>query len=651
MEPLHRKRTPLLRLCPALFLLLFESHQSDAKIKFEENIRPILERSCLKCHGGEKVKGEVDFSKIKTETDADSRFELWETVTEMIEEGEMPPEDNPQLSPEEKSMILDWHQERLRAPIEPLPGNFRPRRLSGPEYRNTLRSLFGFDLEVAVAEAQQTVTGEQSLVLKLLPKDPPGSSGFINDTHGAALSPVIWEQYAFLTDTAIERLFAPKQRPQLEAMIGEKLPPKWEPSALTLDQSRSLIQRFVPRGLRRHVSDERLRTSLDPLKGKSGPELLKALKFEMKAVLLSPAFLYRGLLVERFPGTQRQVDPFELAERLSYFLWEDQPDDELMALASDGSILKKEVITTQVKRMLKSPQARNLAESFGVQWLGIANLDEMIKNPISHHSLRTQPVLFLNHLFTENRPVIELINSKTTFVNEGVSGFYGQDRGKMKRHPKPKGIERQTTPFNKFTLEKATWRGGIITMPGILTMNRGPIQRGTWLLRRVLGVRLGEPPADVPPIKPAPRGQKLTFRERFERHRTDPSCARCHEKIDPLGFALDAYDANGRFIDRNGKTANGPDTSGKLPTGESFENYAGLKEILLGPQREKIIRNSVERTLSYAMCRKLTRSDQPTIDRITKSIVKNNGTWEYLFVEIVNSLPFRETIFEGETKK
>ena len=221
----------------------------------------------------------------------------------------------------------------------------------------------------------------------------------------------------------------------------------------------------------------------------------------------------------------------------------------------------------------------------------------------------------------------------------------------MKRHKKPKGIERQTTPFNKFTLEKATWRGGIITMPGILTMNRGPIQRGTWLLRRVLGVRLGEPPADVPPIKPSPKGQKLTFRERFERHRNDPSCARCHEKIDPLGFALDAYDTNGRFMNQNGKTANGPDTSGKLPTGENFDDYAGLKEILLGPQKEKIIRNSVERTLSYAMCRKLTRTDQPTIDRITKNIVKENGTWEDLFVEIVNSLPFRETIFEGETEK
>ena len=108
MATLQRKKTSLLRLCPALFLLLFGSHQLSAKIKFEENIRPLLERSCLKCHGGEKVKGEVNFSKIKTQTDADSQFELWGAVAEMIQAGEMPPEDNPQLSPKEKSMILDW---------------------------------------------------------------------------------------------------------------------------------------------------------------------------------------------------------------------------------------------------------------------------------------------------------------------------------------------------------------------------------------------------------------------------------------------------------------------------------------------------------------------------------------------------------------
>lgn len=634
-----------------IYMLFLSAFPVRAEAEFEEGIRAILERSCLKCHGGEKVKGKVDFSKIRTEADADARFELWETVVEMVGAGEMPPEDEPQLTEEEKKTILDWYEGRLAAPIKARPGVFRPRRLSGPEYRNTLRSLFGFDLEVAIATAQQTVAGEQSLVLKLLPKDPPGASGFVNDTHGAPLSPVIWEQYAFLTDSALEKFFAPKQRPQLEALMGEELPTDWKLSNLTQGQAEALVRRFLPRALRRRVPEVRLTAILAPLQGKSGPELLQALKFEMKAVLLSPEFLYRGLLMKGQPGIQQPVDAYELAERLSYFLWEDRPDDELMAAAESGSLLEGETIPVQVERMLKAPAARSLAESFGVQWLGIANLDELIKNPIAHHSLRTQPVLFLDYLFTENRPVMELIDSRTTFINTGVSGFYGADRGRMKLHPTPKGIERQTTPFERFTLEQATWRGGILTMPGILTMNRGPIQRGTWLLRRVLGERLGEPPADIPPVKPAPRGEKLTFRERFERHRSDVSCARCHEKIDPLGFSLDGYDVNGRFIHRNGKKGQGIDTSGKLPSGETFSDYAGLKKIFLTTQRERIVRNVVERTLSYALCRKLTRSDHPAIDQITEMIVESNGTWKDLFVEVVKSLPFRETIIEEPAKE
>ena len=647
MATLHRKESLTLRLFCILLLSLCGTYKISAKIQFEKDILPLLEQSCLKCHGGEKVNGEVDFSKIKNQTHADSHYELWETVVEVISVGEMPPEESPQLKGDEKALLLNWYKQQLNANVKAKPGTFKARRLSGPEYRNTLRSLFGFDLKLAVAKAQQTAAGEESLVLKLLPKDPPGDSGFINDTRGAPLSSVILEQYAFFTDATLEKLFAPKQRPQLELLLGKNLAVDWTPQKISLIEARSLIKNFIPKALRRKISEDKINISLNPLDGKIGKDLLKGLKFEMKAIMLSPEFLYRGLLMKKFPGEQKPVDSFELAERVSYFLWEDRPDEELTTLAVNGSLLKAEVLTEQVERMLKAPQAISLAESFAVQWLGISNLDELIKNPIAHHSLRNQPVLFLNHLFTQNRPVIELINSKTTFVNEGVSGFYGQDRGRMKRHSKPKGIERTTTPFEEFTLEKATWRGGIITMPGILTMNRGPIQRGTWLLRRVLGVRLGEPPADVPPIKPSPRGQKISFRERFERHRSDTSCARCHEKIDPLGFSLDHYDAKGQFIQNKESL---PDASGKLPTGETFKNYSELKEILMTSQKEKIIRNSVERTLSYAMCRKLTRNDQPTVDRITKNIVKENGTWKDLFVEIVNSLPFRETIFREEIK-
>ena len=636
-------------------LMALGASRMSAEVAFEEDIRPILEASCLKCHGGETVKGRVDFTEIRTEADADARFELWETVVEVVEAGEMPPEDYPQLTPEAKKKIAEWYDLRLSAPVESRPGVFKPRRLSGPEYRNSLRSLFGFDLEVVVAEAQQTVAGEQSLVLKLLPKDPPGDSGFVNDTHGAPLSSALWEQYAFLTEAALEKLFAPKQRAVLKGLIGGEFPDEWNLEDFSEKQAEALVRYFLPRAFRRHVPDSRLEEALEAIRGHSGRSLVAILKFELKAVLLSPEFLYRGMLMPVNAGGRQPVDSYELAERLSYFLWEDRPDDELMLLAQNGELSSSEALRDQVERMLKSPSARSLSESFGVQWLGIANLDALITNPIAHHSLRTQPVLFLNYLFTENRPVMELIDSKTTFINTGVSGFYGEDRGRMKLHPTPKGIERQTTPFERFTLEKASWRGGILTMPGILTMNRGPIQRGTWLLRRVLGERLGEPPADIPPIKPAPRGEKLTFRERFERHRSDVSCARCHEKIDPIGFSLDGYDTNGRFIKRDGKkgSASGSmiDTSGKLPSGETFTDYAGLKTIFMNSQRGRIVRNAVERTLSYALCRKMTRNDYPVIDQITEKIVEHNGTWKDLFTEIVMSSSFRETIIEKQEKQ
>lgn len=641
-------------LCYAIFLqpiLLVSS------LAFEENVRPILERSCLKCHGGEKVKGHVDFSKILTETDADSQYELWATVAEVIEAEEMPPEDEPPLSGKDKNTILNWHQQRLAAPIEERPGVFRPRRLSGPEYRNTLHSLFGFELKVAVVEAEQTVVGEQSLVMKLLPTDPPGESGFINDTHGARLSAVIWDQYTQLAGAALEKLFSKKERDQLGHLIGAPLQEEWTTAEFSAAQAEQLVRTFVPRAWRRPVADDQLAKILTALDGKQGEALVAATKFELKAVLMSPSFLYRGVLMQAEPDKQQQVDPFELAERLSYFLWEDQPDTELMKLAGDGSISDPAVVAAQVTRMLQSPKARSLSESFGAQWLLIGNLDELLlKNPIRLHALKTQPLDFLNYLFTEDRSVMEIIDSKVTFVNQGTQGFYGKDRKRMKRITVPKGIERSRTPNQRLTLEHAEGRGGILTMPGILTMNIGPIQRGTWMLRQILGEQLGEPPADIPAIQPSPPGENLSFRQRFEAHRSDASCARCHEKIDPLGFALDGYDQNGKFTlasdQAKGEKPPPPiDTSGKLPTGEAFKDFAELKAILMTSQRETIVRNIVEHTLAYALGRKLVRSDQPTVDRITKNLCENDGTWKSLFVQIANSLPFRETIIVTSQKK
>jgi cytochrome c553 len=608
---------------------------------FEKDVRPIIEHSCIKCHGGEKVKGKVDFSKILTQADADAHFDLWETVESVLEAGEMPPEDEPPLSEADQKAIITWYRQRLEAPVEALPGDFRPRRLSGPEYRNTLRSLFGFDLKVAVAKAEQTVAGEESLVLKLLPTDPPGASGFVNDTRSARLSSVILDEYSHLSDAALETLFSKIKR---ETAAG-----------FSMAQAETLIRSFVPRAMRRPVSGEQVDKMIAALDGKDGEALIAATKFELKAVLMSPAFLYRGILMEGTPGKQQPVDPFELAERLSYFLWEDMPDEELAKAAANGSLSTPEALAGQVERMLLSPKARSLAESFGVQWLGLESLDELLQSdPIRLHALKTQPVDFLHYLFTEDRPVMEIIDSKITFVNQGTSGFYGKDRQRMTRYATTKGIERQTTPNQRLTLVDAEGRGGILTMPGILTMNEGPIQRGTWMLRQILGEQLGDPPADTPPIEPSPRGLNLSFRERFEIHRSNVTCARCHEKIDPLGFAFEAYDKNGQYLlasDRKkGNKESAPiNASGKLPSGEAFEDFAQLKSIFLTSQRETIVRNIVVRTLSYALCRKLERRDQPTVETITKNLCENNGTWKSLFIQIARSLPFRETIIETAT--
>ena len=615
--------------------------------KFEDEIFPILEKSCLKCHGGEKTKGKVDFSKILTERDAGAHLDLWETVIEMVELGEMPPEKETPLLPEEKNKIREWHDEFIKLPAEPTIPVFRPRRLSANEYRNTIRSLFGFDLKVGIARAEQTISGEESLVLKILPQDPPGSSGYFNDTREVPVSSSLIENYAYLAGASLDRLFSVKDQESLARMIGED--EDWN-GPITLETAEALVRPFLTRAFRREVPEERIRVILESLNGKAGKSLLSALKFELKAVLISPEFLYRGFLAESDKqGGRQAVDAFELAERLSYFLWEDMPDDELLEVARKGKLQNSEEISRQVDRMLADPRARNLSESFGVQLLGLASIDGQFKNnPIRLHALRTQPRDFLHYLFTEDRPVMELLDSNVTFVNQGTSGFYGKDRFRMEKYHQPRGIERQRTMNQKLELRDAEGRGGILTMPSILAMNQGPILRGAWVLRHVLGVRLGEPPADIPPVKPSPRGKKMTFRERFDAHRENVSCARCHKKIDPLGFALDGYDKNGRFLLASyNKRGNQPpvNTSGKLPSGEKFENFAGLKRILMTKKREQVIRNLTAQVLSYALCRKLERGDQPVVEEIIRKVVLENATWKELFIEVANSLPFRETEF------
>ena len=646
---------------------------SETTRRYRVSVEPLLKKHCFQCHGDkDEVRGEVNFRVIETGPQIKAAFELWSNVLELIETGSMPPETQPRLTPAEIAQFKAWYQQELVDTIDSLPDVLRPRRLSAHEYRQTLRSLFGFDLEVSIAEAEQTVV-EKSLVMKLLPVDPPGPSGFKNDTSANPLTTNVWEQYSFLLDDALEQWLSPGNRNRLEVVTGPITS-----KHMTPEQCEKLLKWMLRRIYRRTPTTETIQTCVASIRGKQGPELEAALRMELKSVLMSLPFIYRGLLAtvddlkvsdrDDSPVSYGRVDDHELAERLSYFLWGDMPDERLMQLADEGTLRIPETYASEIARMLADPKSRNLAENFGVEWFSLNEISKVSKNPPVSHALRQQPIDFLNYLFIEGRPLLELIDSKVAFVNPHTAKFYPGDRKRMAAYKKQRGIEVEAVPNQRLELVGTSERGGLLTMPGILAMNRGPVIRGTWMLEKVLGEHLPDPPADVGQVKPNQTGENLTFRERFELHRSDATCAICHNKIDPLGFAMQAYDATGAYNPTGLPITKGKirkqkknkakederalvdppllDTSGKLPSGQSFEDFRELKQILLTSQRRRIIENIVKRTLSYALARELNVHDMPTVDEISSELDRHGnldlreGSYHDLIHLVVNSLPF-----------
>ena len=287
------------------------------------------------------MKGEVDFTIIHSSEDIDARFELWQTVVDMITFDEMPPEDEVKRPSEnEVKLVKDWYAERFIKNMRARPGEFKPRLLAASEFRNTLRSVLGFDLQVVHADANFNVV-EPSLVMKLLPTDPPGKSGFVNDTHGVQLTPYVLEQYAYLANRGLYDLFLPRHRASLEMLIGSKLPENFLQKKISFEQAESLLKNFAPRVYRRPVSAATITRHISALRGLEGQALHEATVREMKKLLLSPSFIYRGILMEGIAGEEQPVDGYELAERLSYFLWEDAPDSALIEAAERGELAQR----------------------------------------------------------------------------------------------------------------------------------------------------------------------------------------------------------------------------------------------------------------------------------------------------------------------
>jgi hypothetical protein len=367
----------------------------------------------------------------------------------------------------------------------------------------------------------------------------------------------------------------------------------------------------------------------------------EGIRAAVERILVSPQFLFRQ---EDDPagtkaGAVVRVSDLDLASRLSFFLWSSIPDEQLLKVAASGQLRVPAVLNTQVVRMLRDPRAKAMRDNFFGQWLYLRNMQKQTPDPRLHpqfdESLRQaflqETDLFLESQFVEDRPVLELLTAEYTFANERLARYYGI--------PKVYGSH-----FRRVALPHDGPRAGILGQGSVLTVTSyahrtSPVVRGKWLLENILGNPPPAPPDNVPPFpendgKEAPK----TVRVRLEQHRRNPVCATCHSQIDPLGFALENFDAAGQY--RVKDAGNPIDSSGTLPDGSKFDGPAQFRALLLA-RREQLMRTLTEKLLTYSLGRGIEYYDQPAIRQIIRDATAGGGRWSSLITALVQSVPFQ----------
>jgi hypothetical protein len=362
-------------------------------------------------------------------------------------------------------------------------------------------------------------------------------------------------------------------------------------------------------------------------------------------VLASPFFLYRGERLPRGlkPGATYTISDLELASNLSFFLWNTIPDDELLQLAIDGRLKQPGVLEKQVARMLADPRSITLASNFVHQWLDMKRLDEIVPDSAvfpyasgrsdPRDDFRTELTLFADSLFKEDRSVVDLLSAKHTFLNERVALHYGITDVKGDR-------------FRRVELgQSARWGllgKGAVLMAAAYPNRTSPVLRGAFILKHIQGVPPALPPPNVPTLDEKDIGttKALTVREMMAKHRSNPTCASCHAVMDPLGLALENFDATGMWRDRDRYAGVAIDSSGELPDGTPIKGPDDLRQALLR-QPEQFVQTFAEGLLTYATGRKLEAYDMPAVRRIVHGAARGGYRFSALVQAIVKSDQFR----------
>ena len=406
--------------------------------------------------------------------------------------------------------------------------------------------------------------------------------------------------------------------------------------------ARMILTDFASRAFRRLATTQ----EVEPLLGlvtlvqNAGDSFEEGIATALQAILVSPSFLFR-IEPDREPVEGQSsvpVSDYELASRLSYFIWSSTPDAELLQRAQENSLSRPHVLDGQVRRMLRDRKSRALVENFAGQWLQFRNID-IIRPDVERYpefedslrrSMKRETERFIEEIIREDRSVLEMLNADYTFVDERLARFYGLD-----------GIE--GPEFRRVDMSDSRRGGGLLSHASVLAFTAystrtSPVLRGKWILETMLNAPPPPPPPSVPSLDEAKVGGAVSLRQEMEAHRQNVACAACHSRMDPLGFGLEHFNAIGAWRDLDGQEP--VDASGTLPSGQSFEGHEELKQVLMD-ERDAFVQGLAEKLLIFALGRGLERYDRPTLAGITDALPAADYRFSELVLGIVKSLPFQ----------
>ncbi|GIW99163.1 MAG: hypothetical protein KatS3mg111_2496 [Pirellulaceae bacterium] len=582
----------------------------------------LLSVYCYDCHTGDGAEGGVQLDFLqRTDVDLSNHVEVMEKAIRVLRERQMPPADMDQPDDRERVALLTWIEQRLHSfdcGAVQSPGRVTLRRLNRAEYNNTVRDLTGLDLQLA----------------NDFPSDDVGH-GFDNIGDVLTIPPILMEKYVDAAMKIAEKVVADDRA---RRQVFPYQPEGVKDTTRLIEFARNNIRHFGLRAFRRPLTEAEEQRFFEFARSRFEAGDLPAVVQQaiIAAMLTSPDFLFHMELApdEAYTDGIRRLNDFELANRLSYFLWSSMPDDELFELAGAGKLGTPQALTEQALRMLRDEKSQALVENFAGQWLQLRQLDRITPDPelfpdfdkSLRDAARKETELLFRHIMVNDRSVLELLNADYTFVNQRLANHYGI-----------RGVEE-----NGFVRVQLPNRRGVLMHTSILLITSNPtrtspVKRGKWVLDNLLGEPPPPPPPDVPELSES--AETLgTLRQQMEQHRANPNCAVCHDKMDALGFGLENFDVIGKWRDTDGRYP--IDASGELPGGRRFEGPIELIAILADEKKTEFVRCLTQRMLTYALGRGLTVGDRCTVSQIVDHVAQHDYRFSALIEGIVSSPQF-----------